>query len=686
MEMNEARQLAADRQFGKLDDIWTGLVTEKEIAPEEYFAVTDLVFKAGDANRACLLLDILGDHYETGLNYHHAIEVQKHMLRYRKEDEQIRKKLISLYRKEYPHSLHIEDYLEYSGMNKGEPIMKALERLEEYLRYDVGKHFFFERYGMGKVVDTKPAQHEIVIDFEHKKKHFLKLDVARGLLSPVNEEHFLYRKSTKIEELKSMAKDEPERLIIMLLRSIDGPLSASQIKHHLEGIVEKQSLNRFWEKIRRRLEKHDNIHVTGRAAKTYGYVASRSDKTDQAIAEFNQASMRQKYELAQEYAKKLPDTFEAILPQLVKLGQKHASKHPGIALDILMLIQEAGVGIEPDYSFDEVLRAHPAEAVLNDMVNHEHQQRLIRMLQDKDAGKWADTASRLVFETADFRLLDALVESLENTPQILNDVYGRILVVPKQSPKQFQWMLKRIAAGKLKEYMKPAIIPKLIESLEYVRGIRTIINSILSLANFDAVMAQAQAEEASRVLDALNKSVTLSDYEKRNLIRIIEHYFPEFIQEKTDIIYTTEQALIRKKEELERILTVEIPENKKEIGRAREFGDLSENFEYKAAKEKQDQLYEKAKTIESQLQRVQLIDTSRVRTDQVDIGTTVILERMDKVAEIKYSILGRWDTDLDKNIISNEAPLARSMLGKHVGDAVMIKDIEYKITLITSAI
>ena len=137
---------------------------------------------------------------------------------------------------------------------------------------------------------------------------------------------------------------------------------------------------------------------------------------------------------------------------------------------------------------------------------------------------------------------------------------------------------------------------------------------------------------------------------------------------------------------MNRILTVEIPENKKEIGRAREFGDLSENFEYKAAKEKQDQLYEKVKSIESDIQRAQLIEHHKIDTRHVAVGTTISLKNLKDESTVVYSILGRWDTDLTKNVISNEAPLARSLLDKEVGDRIQIDGIEYEITKINSAL
>jgi len=130
---------------------------------------------------------------------------------------------------------------------------------------------------------------------------------------------------------------------------------------------------------------------------------------------------------------------------------------------------------------------------------------------------------------------------------------------------------------------------------------------------------------------------------------------------------------------LNKIITIEIPENKKDISRAREFGDLSDNFEYKAAKERQDQLYQKVRIIESELEKIQTINPATITTDRVSIGTKIRLKNLQDNKSIYFTILGRWDTDLEKNIIANEAPVAKSLLNKVPGDHIKINEIEYEI-------
>ncbi|MDH4210376.1 MAG: GreA/GreB family elongation factor [candidate division WOR-3 bacterium] len=684
--IDDALRLVASRKFHELEDLWTDMITDASIEIDDYLSIGDAVQNAGDSSRAGLLLELLSDYHESKKEYETVIRIQKRMLRYDRESLQIRNKLMALYRKQYKDSLHLEDYLELSGLSSSEPIMKAIQKFEDYMRYDIGRYFFFERYGIGKVVAVKPEKKEIVVDFELKKKHFLTIDIAKGLLTPITQTHFLHVKHEDIDKLRSMAVEQPAEVVLMILRSFSEPMPALRIKGYLEGIVDKTHINKFWERVRKTLERHDNIRVTGKTSKTYSFVDSVVDKENQAIEAFHNAKLRDKYGIAEEYAHKMPGVFEQLIPHLVQLGRLVQKDHPGIALDILMLFDEKKADAQLSYSIEDLFEANAPEDILKETTNPQNGARFISYIKEKDPNRWPDIASGILFAINDFKIMDAVSEHMRDTPDKLEDIYRRILAMPKDYPRQFHWMLKKIESGALNDYFRPNLIPKFIDSLSYVQGVKATVKKILTLKSFDEVIARTELNDARRIQESVKSSTVLSEHEKSGYLRILEHYFPVMVEVKTDIIYSTEAALIRKKKELEHILTIEIPANKKEISRAREFGDLSENFEYKAAKEKQDQLYAKVKNIESELMNVRVIDPANIATDAVGVGTEVKLQNTEDESTVVYTIMGRWDTDLSNNIISNEAPLARTVLGRKINDIVNIKDIAYRIVEITPAI
>ncbi len=681
-----AKQALAQKDLKRLDDLWTEMVLDETVQLDDLFALTADLKKSNESRRAFMFLEMLATHLESRKEYRKAIDVYKKMVYHTKDTTKIRAKLCDLYKYVYAQSEHLNEYIEISGLMNADSIFKALEKLDEFLTYDKGQYFYFERYGIGEVTDVLPSKKEIVIDFEKKRRHFLSINVARGLLTSIPETHYLYLKHKDVETLKEMAEKNPIELIKLMLQSFDEPLTAATIKEHLNGIVDKQHLTKFWEKARKELKKEHDIKISGRTQKTYTYHPSEFDKTEIEITAFQKASEMEKYLLAEAYAKKMPAVFGKVIPRLVEIGNKVYEKKPALALDILMLCDDVQADAQFSYTKGSILEQTSIEQIVLNLNSLEHQKRLLREIKEKNQKEWPEIFKKLLFTAADAKLLNAIEEHLRAVPETLKDVYYTIFSLPKHYPQQFQWILQKMQTGDLQEYLNISFIPRLIESLNYVKGTKAMVSRILSLDSFDSIIKDAAEDDARRILDTINSSTVLEYYKKKDLLKIIEFHFPHLFTRECEVIYTTEAGLESKKKELNRIITIEIPENKKEISHAREFGDLSENFEYKAAKERQEQLYQKLRNLESELAKVRLIDPSQVNTKHVDIGTKITLQNLQDDTVTHYTILGRWDTDLDKNIISNEAPLARSLLKKARGDEVTIDNVLYVIIEIEKGI
>ncbi len=134
----------------------------------------------------------------------------------------------------------------------------------------------------------------------------------------------------------------------------------------------------------------------------------------------------------------------------------------------------------------------------------------------------------------------------------------------------------------------------------------------------------------------------------------------------------TPQGSLKLKEELAR-LKEERPKISREIGVAREHGDLSENAEYHAAKERQGLVEARIKDIEDKLSRAEIIDPSTLSGSRVRFGARVGLMNLDTDEEVSYRIVGAEEASIDEGTISVSAPLARALIGKEVGDEITVK-------------
>ena len=134
----------------------------------------------------------------------------------------------------------------------------------------------------------------------------------------------------------------------------------------------------------------------------------------------------------------------------------------------------------------------------------------------------------------------------------------------------------------------------------------------------------------------------------------------------------TKAGLLRLKEELKRLKTVERPKIVREIAEARAHGDISENAEFHAAKERQSHLEGRITQIDHWIATAEVIDVSRLSGDRVVFGATVTLADGESGDEVVYRIVGELEADLKKGKISITSPIARALVGKAEGDEVTV--------------
>ena len=127
------------------------------------------------------------------------------------------------------------------------------------------------------------------------------------------------------------------------------------------------------------------------------------------------------------------------------------------------------------------------------------------------------------------------------------------------------------------------------------------------------------------------------------------------------------------KELLHRLKTVERPKNVKEIEEARSHGDISENAEFHAAKERQSYLAAQIAITEDKVARAQVIDPSGQTPDRVRFGATVLLEDTESSEEVRYTIVGEDEADVSEGLISVTSPVARALINREAGEEVAVK-------------
>lgn len=135
----------------------------------------------------------------------------------------------------------------------------------------------------------------------------------------------------------------------------------------------------------------------------------------------------------------------------------------------------------------------------------------------------------------------------------------------------------------------------------------------------------------------------------------------------------TPQGHASLKEELKRLKEIERPRISAEIGVARDHGDLKENAEWHAAREKQSLIEGRILDIEDKLARADVIDPSKLGGSRIKFGARVKLEDSDSGKMVEYRIVGPDESDINSGTISVTSPMAKALIGREVGDEVQVK-------------
>jgi transcription elongation factor GreA len=137
-------------------------------------------------------------------------------------------------------------------------------------------------------------------------------------------------------------------------------------------------------------------------------------------------------------------------------------------------------------------------------------------------------------------------------------------------------------------------------------------------------------------------------------------------------VYATKNGKLKMEEEFTRLKNNLRPKIVVELEAARAMGDLSENFEYHAAKDRLGLIDAKINDLEDKLARIEVVDTSKIDNSKVVFGTKVKLVNLETEDEVSYRIVGDFEADASQNEISINSPIAKALIGKKVGDEVTV--------------
>jgi transcription elongation factor GreA len=337
------------------------------------------------------------------------------------------------------------------------------------------------------------------------------------------------------------------------------------------------------------------------------------------------------------------------------------------------------------YSLQEILSsADPVQLIL------QLDQAPLKLKLLEEYRNWTEVLTGVFLKEQNARVMNYLYETLlAEAPQQLAGTLDTVLQMPHKYAAAVSWMCQRgeqqgldlahdLVGQRLTGKFLISVL-NVIDDSEFSSHKNRIKKALESGLLMNILAHPMEPETAKKAIALLEHSTSIEDYRRDRWIGVIRVRFPEF-KEKQEWIFSTKEAVEKKRAELENLITVELPKNRKAVGEAAALGDLSENHEYKAARERQEYLINRVQQLQDDLNKVRVLEPGQTESSEVRPGTRVTLAK--DGTQVSATILGPWDSNPQENIYSYQSPMGAALLGKSVGDEVNWNDSAWKIAKI----
>lgn len=563
-----------------------------------------------------------------------------------------------------------------------------------------GKYCSHKSWGFGKVREVDSDTNQIIIDFQTKKGHAMQLDYAIESLNSHPDDHILALRMDKLSALKAQAESDPVAVIKNCIRSMGTLATAEGIQGVLSPtVITEAAWKKWWESAKRAIKKDGLVIVSTKKAEPLRIIEVPVDEPAKALLAFRDAVGSKAVLLAASTFMKNWEEMKGETEEILSKLQETMSKTPVSQLPTLLemaIVREqiltlAGKPIDQGPHSLTSLIPRDARGLGNvlDQLGISKQVPIIATLQRLLPEGWARLLSQ-VLPKANARTAEAIASTFVEAGRA-EEVHNSIdrLIRERNVTSDFLYWFGKNRPKDLEDLINPMLFMAILSVLERdmmgetKKGTK-LYELLLNDKSFvGGMLRNSPMEDVRDVTRATMLSPVFKELDKRSFLGTLVKMFPEVQSmiigekstEETSLIVSWE-SLDRRKKELEEIVVRKIPENSKEIGIARSYGDLRENHEFKAAKEMQTILMRRKAELESMLIRARGTDFVGVDASIVNIGTKVVLKDVDTGEVLKYTILGAWDSDPTEGIVSYLTPLAKSILNKKAGSKVEISTDE----------
>lgn len=574
-------------------------------------------------------------------------------------------------------------------------------------------------WGMGVIKDYDEKANRLIIDFEdHADGHAMdpafcvdKLDI----LSPAN---ILVRQKEDPGAIEDMIKKNPADLVVEILsHTPDNSASAPELERQLSRLLGSR-FKKWWTGTKRVLVKDPRIAVPSKKTDPYILREIPVRAEDEILDEFFETkNPHKKVQLADKLLalsvkhEDIKDALPDILKELAASLKDAKALNEGERLygiwvrnDLARFIHEDPEQIEPRSG--DLLKASPSLSDLAETIPGSHYKRYLNLIERTFPEEWVrihfellkNSSGKFTTEVTNYLIDKELgTQVAETLERWLNEqnLKGPVLL----------WIIKNRRSRKYGKLMEGILGPRLLNAIFYAidyEALQNAGNRRIALADavgddaklIGELLEECSQETAHDLATMLMLNQGFEELSKKSVLARFIKLFPAIqsivdgdSQQRQRALIVSVESYEARKAEYDELVSKKIPENKEAIATAREHGDLRENAEYKMARQEQDTLLARKSQLEIDLSRCQTTTFQDAPTDIVGVGSVVTLElATDEGPTVRFAVLGAWDSDPERHILSYQTAMAQALVSKQLGEVVRImatdQEADWKITQI----
>jgi len=724
-------ELIKQEQLGEIESLWSDALTKAPKEIETFLSLAEKLARSGHGEKAGNLLEQVVTKLDSLEEGRLAAEVLAELAKVAPRNGNQKALAVQVFTNAYGSLPGFEKAIERAEVAARENENRFVKALCNEMAFQPGDWLYHDAgWGLGQVQSVDAGQAEVIVDFDEKKNHKVKMGAAANFFKKLPPEDIMVQRASDLAGLKQRCKDDPQSVVMGILRGHGNKSVLKRIKAELvPKVIDAKSWAKWWTNVRKDLARHQYVRVGTGANPAIERLVTAMTHEDETRELFDNAiRLPQKLAVLRRYLKDSQgsDARKALLEHIG--AQTAAIVQREGELDVRT--RESGASLAGDrivgwYMLEDIKKSEPTTSVtlnynIEDLVrkpedilnrieevrDSDYQNRAVQ-LHGKLEDKWAKSFGQIFLKDVS-SLWDMIARELldEGHESELASALAKVQADPDVYPLQYLWFAKR---GILSQSLPKSITLPTAQDL-FAR-ILWVMNKVLTriergetplketLATLRAAMTERNSrllataiegigeERAAHLLHEIDRCRGLSDIHNGTLREILLRSFPNLQAKKAaaqaaeieaegggEIVATT-NGLRKRQAELKRIQEEELPDVAKQIGEALAMGDISENAELDAAREREARLKEAAKGIMEELKRVRVLGPEDVDASKAGFGTKVTLKREDGKTKV-YEIFGRYEADHDRNIISIESPIAQGILGKTPGEKAAVQTPE----------